>query len=139
VRATRHLRALIVIAVAITCLSQIGCVTRRLRLRSDPPGATAYVDDYEVGTTPCDVSYTYYGTRKVVLIKDGFETRTVMQEFPSPWYQYFPVDFVAENVVPWDIRDVRTVEYKLTPQVLVPTEQILRNGRNLRQSLQGGP
>jgi hypothetical protein len=125
------------VAALLALISLSGCVTRRMTIITDPPGATVYVDDFEVGTTPCSVSYVYYGTRKIVLIKDGFETRTLMQEFPTPWYQYFPVDFVTENLIPWEIRDERTVEYKLLPQIMVPVEQIQLRGEELRQNVQG--
>ena len=71
-----------------------GCVQRRMTVRSNPPGALVYVDDYQVGTTPVSTDFIYYGTRKVRLVKDGYETLTVRQPFPLPWYQVFPLDFV---------------------------------------------
>ena len=124
-------------ALALLLASQAGCVTRRLTIISDPPGATVYVDNEEVGITPCSVSYIYYGTRQITLIKDGYETRTVLQEMPAPWYEYFPIEFVSENLIPWELRDERTVEYKLLPQPLTPVSQILQRGEDLRQGVQG--
>jgi hypothetical protein len=38
---------MLLLAVAAT-----GCVQRRMTIRSDPPGALVYVDDYQIGTTP---------------------------------------------------------------------------------------
>ncbi len=84
----------------VLCASQSGCVQRRLTVRTNPPGALLYVDDYPIGTTPCSTSFTYYGTRKIRLVKDGYETLTVMQSIPAPWYEYTPCDFVAENCRP---------------------------------------
>ena len=84
-----------------------GCVERRLLVRSNPPGALLYVDDKEIGTTPIATDFLFYGTRKIRLVKDGFETLVVMQPIPAPWYEYTPADFVAENLVPGHIRDVR--------------------------------
>ena len=89
----------------VLCTSQSGCVQRRMTVRTNPPGALLYVDDYPIGTTPCSTSFTYYGTRKIRLVKDGYETLTVMQSIPAPWYEYTPIDFVAENFVPGQIRD----------------------------------
>jgi hypothetical protein len=120
----------------VVCGSQSGCVTRRLTIISDPPGATVYVDREEVGVTPCSVSYIYYGTRQIELVKDGYETRTVLQEMPAPWYEYFPIEFVTENFIPWELRDERTVEYKLLPQPLTPASQLLGRGEELRQGVQ---
>jgi hypothetical protein len=48
-------------------------------LRSNPPGATVYVDNQLIGVTPCATDFTYYGTREVRLVKPGFETLTVNQ------------------------------------------------------------
>jgi hypothetical protein len=124
------------VAVALVCAVQAGCVTRRLTVISDPPGATVYVDNEEVGVTPCSVSYIYYGTRQVTLVKDGYESRTVLQELPAPWYEYFPIEFVTENFIPWELRDERTVEYKLLPQALTPASQLLGRGEELRQGVQ---
>jgi hypothetical protein len=123
-------------AALFVCACQAGCVTRRLTIISDPPGATVYVDNEEVGVTPCSVSYIYYGTRQVTVVKDGYETRTVLQELPAPWYEYFPIEFVTENFIPWELRDERTVEYKLLPQALTAPSQLLGRGEELRQGVQ---
>lgn len=48
-----------------------GCVQRRMTVRSNPPGALVYVDDYQIGTTPVSTDFIYYGTRKIRLVKDG--------------------------------------------------------------------
>src|SRR5262245_13269760 len=39
-------------AVALVCALASGCVTRRMLIKSDPPGARVYVGDVEIGTTP---------------------------------------------------------------------------------------
>jgi hypothetical protein len=110
-----------------------GCVRRRLNVRSNPPGALVYVDNQQIGTTPCSVDFTYYGTREVRLVKPGYETLTVNQPIPAPWYQFPPLDFVSENLVPSKIRDNRTVTYNLAPQLIVPTQQLLDRANQLRQ------
>lgn len=93
-----------------------------------------YVDNYEIGTTPVATDYVYYGTRKIRLVKDGYETLTVMQPIPAPWYQLPGLDFFSENVNPHEIRDERTLEFQLQPQVIVPDEQLLSRAENLRRS-----
>ncbi|MHB1037020.1 MAG: PEGA domain-containing protein [Pirellulales bacterium] len=118
--------------MAITA-SQAGCVQRRLTIRSSPPGALVYVDDHEIGTTPVSTSFLYYGTRKIRLVKDGYETLTVMQQIAMPWYQVPPVDFVSENLVPGEIRDQRTLDFALTPQRIVPAEELRQRAEILRR------
>jgi hypothetical protein len=89
---------------ALTLLAALpGCVRRRMTVRSNPPGALVFVDDQEVGTTPVSTGFTYYGTRKIQLMKDGFETLTVKQTFHPPWYQFTPF----RDVVPCGPNDVR--------------------------------
>jgi hypothetical protein len=129
----RSARAWILVLVASTLLPANGCVRRRLNVRTNPPGALVYVDNQQIGTTPCSVDFTYYGTREIRMIKPGYETLTVNQPIPAPWYQIPPLDFVSENLVPTRIRDNRTVTFDLAPQIIVPTEQLLDRANQLRQ------
>jgi len=103
-------------------------------LRSNPPGAMVYVDNQPIGTTPCSTDFIYYGTREIRLVKPGYETLTVDQPIPAPWYEIPPLDFVSENMVPREIQDYRTLAYNLTPQVIVPTNQLLGRAEQLRQA-----
>lgn len=107
-------------------------------VRSNPPGAMVYVDNQLIGTTPCATSFVYYGTREIRLVKAGYETYTVNQPIPAPWYQIPPLDFVSENLTWKKIQDFRTVTYDLKPQTIVPTEQLIGRAEELRRStLQG--
>lgn len=122
--------ALVVLAVG---LSLGGCVQRRMTIRSSPPGALVYVDDYQLGTTPVSHDFVYYGTRKIRLIKDGYETLTVRQPFPLPWYQIFPLDFVTENLLPWEIRDERVVDLAMVPAASTPPESVVARAEQARR------
>ncbi len=106
-----------------------------MTIRSNPPGALVYVDDYELGTTPVSTDFTYYGIRKIRLAKDGYETLTVMQPVRPPWYQIPPLDFVTENLVPGELRDQRDFYYRLQPQVVVPTDRLLSRAEQLRRGV----
>jgi hypothetical protein len=125
---------LLLLAILLSCvLPTTGCVRRRLNVRSNPPGALVYVDNQQIGTTPCGVDFTYYGTREIRLVKAGYETLTVNQPIPTPWYQIPGIDFISENLVPTKIRDNRTVTYNLAPQLVVPTPELLDRANQLRQ------
>jgi len=121
-------------AAALSCLlgAATGCVQRRMTIRSSPPGALVYVDDYQIGTTPVSTDFIYYGTRKIRLVKDGYETLTVRQPFPTPWYEYFPLDFVTENLWPWEIRDERVVDLALTTTASTPPESVVARAEQVR-------
>ena len=131
---TRTFRILLIMMLAHCCLLSSGCVRRRLTVRSVPAGASVYVDDQPIGQTPVSTPFTYYGTRKIQLVKDNFETLTVKQTFNPPWYQYPVIEFVTENLWPWEIRDERAVDFQMIPQVIVPTERLLENAQELRDA-----
>ncbi|MFM7244972.1 MAG: PEGA domain-containing protein [Planctomycetaceae bacterium] len=109
-----------------------GCVQRRMTIRSNPPGALVYVDDYQLGTTPVSHDFVYYGTRKIRLVKDGYETLTVRQPFPVPWYEIFPLDFVTENLIPWEVRDERVVDLAMQPAASTPPELVVSRAEQVR-------
>jgi hypothetical protein len=121
------------LAVAlVAALSSTGCVRRRLTVRTQPPGAQVFVDDQEIGTTPCSSSFVYYGTRKVTLIKDGYRTETIYQKLNPPWYQIPPLDFVSDNFLIREVRDERIVDVQMVPQEIVPQARLLERASALR-------
>ncbi|QGJ71148.1 PEGA domain-containing protein [Planctomycetales bacterium 10988] len=119
-------------------LISMGCVKRRLMIRSQPPGAVVYVDKTQVGVTPVAVNFIYYGTREVRLELDGYEPIVDQVQVSPPWYEVPPLDFFSENVVPVNLRDVRNLNYRLQPRYVLPTGQILSRGDQLRQAGRGG-
>lgn len=126
------------VLLAIACACGTGCVQRRMTIRSNPPGALVYVDDFEIGVTPVSTNFTYYGQRKIRLVKDGYETLTVIQPVVPPWYEIPPIDFISENFTPGQIRDQHVFDYQLRPQAVVPTEQLLGRAEQLRRGVQTG-
>jgi hypothetical protein len=116
------------------CLA--GCVTRRMTVRTNVPGAQVYVDNYEIGRTPASTDFTYYGTRNIRIVKDGFETLTVQQQIAPKWYQIPGIDFLAENVWPFEVRDERQFAYNLQPQYVVPTDALVGRAEELRRANQ---
>jgi hypothetical protein len=127
------MRRVVVLAAAVfIALPATGCVQRRMTIRSNPPGALVYVDDYQIGTTPVSHDFVYYGTRKIRLVKDGYETLTVRQPFPVPWYEIFPLDFVTENLIPWEVRDERVVDLAMQPQASAPPDLVVARAEQVR-------
>jgi hypothetical protein len=128
------MRASFLTILVVAAVVATGCVQRRMTIRSSPPGALVYVDDYELGTAPVSHDFVYYGTRNVKLVKDGYETLTVRQPFPVPWYQYFPLDFVTENLLPWEIRDERVVDLAMVPAASVPPDSVVARAEQARRA-----
>jgi len=127
-----------VLVILLLAVVSTGCVRRRMTIRSSPPGALVFVDDQPIGVTPVSTSFLYYGTRKIQLFKDGFETVTAKQRFPTPWYQLPPVDFFSENLWPFEVRDERYVDFDMIPQQIVPNEKVLERAESLRRSARQG-
>jgi hypothetical protein len=49
-----------------------------------------------------------------------------------PWYQVFPLDFVTENLWPWEIRDERVVDLAMTPADSQPAEAVVARAQQVR-------
>ena len=125
-------RSAALIALLLLALLTTGCVQRRMMIRSHPEGALVYLNGQELGRTPIATNFTYYGDFEVKLVKDGYETETIIQPVPMPWYQIPPLDFVSENLVPTKIRDQRTLSFNLRPKKLQSPEQIRAAAEALR-------
>ena len=103
-------------------------------INSNPPGATVWINDREVGTTPVATHFPFYGTHEIRLAKDGYETLTVQQPVRPPWYEIPPLDLVSENFVPGELRDTRSFSYNLQPRLLVPKKNLLGRAETMRQT-----
>lgn len=124
--------------LVLIVLAAPGCVRRRMIVRSDPPGAMVYVDDQAIGVTPVATPFTYYGTRNFVLMRDGFETIDASRTIHPPWYELPPIDFIAENLWPFELRDERALDFQMLPKQSVSTEQLIRRADDLRTSAAQG-
>ncbi len=108
-----------------------------------PPGAMVYVDDNPVGESPITVPFTYYGTRKITIEKVDAQNRLlykrmiVFEEIKAPMYQYFPLDFFSEVLLPLKLEDNHIFSYnleELTPQAREELqEDLFENADELRE------
>lgn len=124
---------LMLLALAIAAAGT-GCVHRRMTIESNPAGALVMVDGKEVGYTPVSVDFTYYGTREVTLIKDGYRTRTVPATLSTPWYQVFPLEFFTDNFLPYQVTNRHRFQYELQPVTPADTntDELLNRGNAFR-------
>lgn len=73
-----------------------GCVQRVISITSEPSGALVHLNDREVGRTPVEVPFTFYGTYDVRLEREGCEPMWTTGEAEMPWWEAPPVDLLAE-------------------------------------------
>jgi hypothetical protein len=119
------------VAVVLAALPS-GCVTRRYLITSDPPGAVVYRDGQPIGATPVEEPFLYYGKYRFRLVKDGFQPLDVTPELCPPWYEYPGVDFVAEALFPFPLRDVQLLHFQLQPLESVRPDEVRARAEELR-------
>lgn len=82
-------------ALAAALLAVGGCLQRRVSVTSEPPGALVYLNDTEIGRTPVEADFTYYGEYDVRLVLEGYEPLITRTKADPPLYELPPFDLVA--------------------------------------------
>ena len=119
-----------------------GCVQRKIRVTSTPPGARVILNDQEIGHTPVETRFTFYGGYDVQLIKPGYEHIHELRKAEAPVHEYPVVDFVA-TAAPTNISHTIEWHFDLTP---VPEasdpdgarEDLLDRASDLRERARAG-
>lgn len=104
--------ACLIAVFALLLLS--GCVQRVLRIESDPPGASVYVNGKAAGKTPLEHPFDFYGEFEIVLRHTEHQSKRIVHEASPPWYAYFPMDMIVEFLLPiFPLHDVHRIEASL--------------------------
>ena len=117
-----------------------GCVERRIYIRSEPVEADVYIDGEYVGRTraedddrgPLYANFIFYGTREYTIRKPGYKTVSGVIELEAPWYEYPPIDFFAEVLVPYPIVDEHFVKVTLEKAHPADVDALYARARNYR-------
>jgi hypothetical protein len=128
-----------VLMFMLLALMQVGCVHRRVTVNSYPQGALVKVDGKDIGYTPASYDFTWYGTREVQLLMDGYETRTEQIDVNAPWYQKFPLDFISDNFLGKHVTDHRQFTFQLQPKRMDMSSDVLQRAGSLRSEALHGP
>ena len=91
-----------------------GCVDRKIRITSEPSGARVWLNDTEIGTTPAEADFRFYGRYDVRLELDGYEPLWTDREAKAPVWQYPGLDLAAD-VIPARFDDVVEWHFELEP------------------------
>jgi len=87
--------------LVLLLLAPAGCVRRTLQITSEPPGALVWVNHREVGRTPIEIDFTYYGTYDVQLAREGHEPVLTSADASPPVWDIIGLDFVFD-VAPFE-------------------------------------
>jgi hypothetical protein len=132
-------RWLSLVALGALGLAMTGCVERRYTIRTDPPGALVIANGEVIGTTPVSKSFTYYGDRTFRIIKEGYETKELIQPINAPVFDNLLTEFFTENLIPYTFRDEVEFNYKLDPAKLAEPNDVLRRAEVTKAEGQQGP
>jgi PEGA domain len=123
----------------VAMLGLSGCVERRYTIRTDPPGAKVIANGEDIGTTPVSKSFTFYGDRTFRIIKEGYETKDIVEKFKAPWYDNYLTEFFTENLNPYTFRDEVEFNYKLEPARAADSNDVLSRAEAVRIEGQAPP
>ena len=104
-----------VYVLVIASLLSAGCVRRQLTIRTEPPGATVFINEEKLGVTPYSFDFVWYGRYRISLKRDGYERLDADELIKAPWYLWIPVDLASE-LAPWEIHDNKLLSYTLAPK-----------------------
>jgi len=124
-----------VAGLLVATLLTAGCVERRMTVRTNPPGAVVYVDHKEVGVSPASYHFVHYGTSQIRLVKDGYQTKTVVYKITPPVYQWFMIDLLAE-LAPFQIKDEHEITFELARPEVVSSDELKQRAEALRRDAQ---
>lgn len=103
-------------------------------ITSQPAGALVYLNDQEVGRTPLDVPFTWYGLYDVKLERDGYQTLHTQREAERPWWEAPGPDLFAEAIPNKRVEIAWHLEMQeAQPAADVDPEQVLDFARQLRE------
>lgn len=116
----RRARPVVLSACCLVLLLLSGCVRRSLTIRTNPPGASVYVNDQLKGTSPLTYDFVWYGWYRVTLRKDGYVRHDDRRLMRAPLHLWIPLDLIME-LLPVTIPDRRTWTYDLTKAEELPS------------------
>lgn len=112
--------------------SGVGCIERKVTIRTVPEGATVLLNDQEVGQSPVSVPFTWYGDYDVICRKSGFRTERQVVRLETPWYELPGIDLFTEVLLPVTVRDHRERTIELAPLELPTRNELLQRANEHR-------
>ena len=122
-----------------------GCANlRRIIVTSEPAGARVFLNDQEIGVTPAEASFKFYGTYSVRLDKPGYEPIVTTRKASAPVHEWPGLDLVA-TVIPYRFTDRQQWHFDLTPALETQLDErdledgLRERAREVREQLESVP
>ncbi|MEM7754926.1 MAG: PEGA domain-containing protein [Planctomycetota bacterium] len=117
-------RTVFIVLLAFACTLP-GCLQRRISITTEPPGARVWVNDVEIGQSPAETDFLYYGVYDIRIDHPDFEPVLTEREAGAPFWEYPGIDLIAEalpftieNTVEWHFDLVPAIETYAEPDAL---------------------
>ncbi len=109
-RINNNLTLVFISFIILNCTS---CVRRSVTITSQPQGAGVYLDNKYLGETPVETDFLFYGGHRLELTKPGYENYRTTLKLKAPIYQYVPLDFISECILPLRLHDAHSAGFVL--------------------------
>ncbi|MEN9668466.1 MAG: hypothetical protein RLZZ386_373 [Planctomycetota bacterium] len=114
--------------LSLTALATVlcaGCVRRTIAITSTPSDALVFVNDREVGRTPCEVDFLFYGEYDVRLKHEGYESIVGSGTASAPVWDFIGADLLVE-VAPLDLESRVDWHFDFIPANNDPVDLLAR-------------
>ncbi|MCU0689145.1 MAG: PEGA domain-containing protein [Phycisphaerales bacterium] len=91
----RALSGASLLAACAATLVATGCSRRTIEVTSEPSGALVWINDQQVGRTPLEADFKYFGTYDVRVVLDGYEPITAGMKAEAPLHEQPGIDLLA--------------------------------------------
>ena len=126
------MRKICLALLLLACCLQTGCIERSYTIRTHPADALVMIDGEPAGIAPITRKYMHYGTRQIILSKEGYLRSRINQPMDPPWFETFPIDFIVEMVYPVMVIDHRDFTYTLNPITAFDKDALLKGADLLK-------
>ncbi len=115
--AARAIRSGVLALGAAAALCAGGCLQRTISITSTPAGAIVWLNDQELGRTPLETDFTFYGVYDVRLKLEGYEPAVTSRKASQPIYEWAGLDLISE-AIPATIRTKISWHFDLAPSLI---------------------
>ncbi|MEZ6242629.1 MAG: PEGA domain-containing protein [Phycisphaerales bacterium] len=135
-------RPTLALGLTALALSLGGCIERTIRVTTEPPGARVWINDVEVGRSPVETAFTFYGDYDIQLQLDGYEPVQTCRHAAAPVHEWPGIDLVAE-AIPHRFQNRIEWHFELQPEpesVTSPDEfdaELISRAKELEAQLNG--